>query len=489
MLASLRSAALSLRSHIWGSAGAAILVFGGYLAAQTPSPAAAPAVPEVAGSEVAATGAAIYRVPLSGVVEMGLAPFIARSIREAEAAGAGALVLEIDTPGGRIDAAQQITDAISDASIPVYAFIDRRALSAGAMIALAADGIFMRPGSTLGAATPVSGEGEKASEKIVSVMRAEFRALAQARGLDANIAAAMVDEDIEIAGVVERGKLLTLSTNEATALGFATEVADWDALLAQLSMPQATVVTMEVNWAERVVRFLTHPIVAPFLLSIGFLGLIIEVKTPAFGLAGLTGISSLGLFFGSHLIIGLAGWEVVILLALGIILLLVEALVLPGFGVAGVLGGGAVAASIVMSMIGSLPTTTDILLALHVLGASVLIVFLVSWQLIRHLPHDRRAQNLWHRTSMTREDGYVSSTSRLDLLGTDGVTITDLRPSGTARFGGEQVDVVSIGPWVMAGTPVRVVRAEGYRHVVEPLTEIAAETGPGIEDPGAAAGD
>jgi membrane-bound serine protease (ClpP class) len=238
-----------------------------------------------------------------------------------------------------------------------------------------------------------------------------------------------------------------------------------------------------------VVRFLTHPIVAPFLLSIGFLGLIIEVKTPAFGLAGLTGITSLGLFFGSHLIIGLAGWEVVILLALGVILLLVEALVLPGFGVAGVLGGGAVAASIVMSMIGSLPTTTDILLALHVLGASVLIVFLVSWQLIRHLPHDRRAQNLWHRTSMTRADGYVSSTSRVDLLGTDGITLTDLRPSGTARFGAEQVDVVSIGPWVMAGTPVRVVRAEGYRHVVEPLTELAAEGGTSTQDPGTATGD
>jgi membrane-bound serine protease (ClpP class) len=231
-----------------------------------------------------------------------------------------------------------------------------------------------------------------------------------------------------------------------------------------------------VNWAERVVRFLTNPLVAPFLLSIGFLGLIIEVKTPAFGLAGLAGISSLGLFFGSHLIIGLAGWEVVILLAVGVILLLVEALVLPGFGVAGFLGAAAVAVSIVMSMIGSLPTTGDILLALHVLGASVLIVFLVGWQLLRHLPQDRRAQNLWHRTAMTRDEGYVSSPSRLDLVGAEGVALTDLRPSGTARFGSEHVDVVSSGPWVPVGTPIRIVRAEGYRHVVEPLEQIASET-------------
>jgi membrane-bound serine protease (ClpP class) len=469
MFASLRSAALALRSHPVGAVGAAVFLAGTLLSAQAlESP--APAVPATSGER---DGAVVYRVPVTGTVEMGLAPFISRSIREAEAEGAAALVLDIDTPGGRVDAAQQITDAIADASIPVYAYVNRRALSAGAMIALATDGIYMRPGSTMGAATPVSGEGETASEKIVSVMRAEFRALAQARGLDPAVAASMVDADIEIPGVVERGKLLTLSTDEAESIGFATEVDDWEALMTVLGLREATVTETGVNWAERVVRFLTNPLVAPFLLSIGFLGLIIEVKTPAFGLAGLTGIGSLGLFFGSHLIIGLAGWEVVILLAVGVILLLVEALILPGFGVAGILGAAAISASIVMSMIGSLPTTGDVLLALHVLGASVLIVFLVGWQLLRHLPQDRRAQNLWHRTSMTRDEGYISSRSRTDLVGTEGVALTDLRPSGTARFGSEQVDVVSIGPWVSVGTPIRIVAAEGYRHVVEPIGETA----------------
>ncbi|CAN5787216.1 nodulation protein NfeD [soil metagenome] len=487
MLASLKSAALALRSHKWGTAGAVVFLFAGMLSAQT-AQTAAPRAPAAAVPAVATSGAVVYRVPLSGVVEMGLAPFIARSVREAEEAGAAALVLDIETPGGRVDAAQQITDAISDSRVPVYAYINRRALSAGAMIALSANHIYMRPGSTLGAATPVSGEGEKASEKIVSVMRAEFRALAQARGLDPQIAASMVDEDIEISGLVERGKLLTLSTDEAEAIGFATEVADWDALMAELGFQEPTVVTSEVNWAERVVRFLTHPLVAPFLLSIGFLGLIMEVKTPAFGMAGLAGISSLGLFFGSHFIIGLAGWEVVLLLAVGVILLLVEALILPGFGVAGVLGGGAIAVSIVMSMIGSLPTMGDILLALNVLGASVILVFLISWQLIRHLPQDRRAQNLWHRTSMTREEGYVSSLSRPELVGTEGVTLTDLRPSGTARFGDEMVDVVSIGPWVPAGTEIRIVRAEGYRHVVVPVENGTRPTLE-IQDSGSPAGD
>src|SRR5688572_27559012 len=126
----------------------------------------------------------VYRIPLTGVVEMGLAPFIERSLSEAEAAGAQAAILDIDTPGGRVDAAEQIVDAIGDAKIPVFAYVNRRALSAGALIALATDGIYMRPGATLGAATPITGDGAKASEKVVSAMRSAFRSLAEERNLD-----------------------------------------------------------------------------------------------------------------------------------------------------------------------------------------------------------------------------------------------------------------------------------------------------------------
>jgi membrane-bound serine protease (ClpP class) len=410
----------------------------------------------------------VYRVPVTGVVEMGLAPFIARSIGEAESAGATAVVLDIDTPGGRVDAAQQISDAIAEAEIPVYAYVNRRALSAGALIALATRAVYMRTGSTMGAATPITGDGQTASEKIISAMRSEFRALAEAHGLDPRVAEAMVDEDIEIPGVVERGKLLTLSTDEAASIGYATEVADWDALMGEIGAAQAEVVVTSPNWAERTVRFLTHPLVAPFLLSLGFLGLLIEIKTPAFGLAGLAGIASLSLFFGSHLLIGLAGWEVVILLGVGALLILAEVLVLPGFGVAGILGVVAVVMSIFLSMLGNLPSVTDLLVAMYVLGFSFILVFAGGWQLLRWLPQDRRGQSILHRSTMSRELGYTSSELRSDLLGLQGIATTDLRPAGTARFGDESVDVVSAGPWVEAGTPVRVVRAEGYRHVVEP---------------------
>ena len=225
----------------------------------------------------------VYRVPVTGVIELGLAPFVGRAIREAEAAGASAVILDIETPGGRVDAAQKIVKAISQSSIPVYAFVNLHAWSAGAMIALAADSIYMGPVSSIGAATPVIGDGKKASEKIVSAMRGEFRALAEARGIDPRLAEAMVDESVEVEGIVEEGKLLTLTGNEAVALGFASaEVSSWDDLLKSLGLAGANVETASINWAESLVRFLSHPVVAPILLSMGMLGLINEIKTPAF---------------------------------------------------------------------------------------------------------------------------------------------------------------------------------------------------------------
>ena len=273
----------------------------------------------------------VFRVPVTGVVEMGLAPFIERAIREAEGNGVRFVILDIDTPGGRVDSAERIADAISDSAVPVYAFVNRRAFSAGALISLATRGIYMRPGSVIGAATPVDGAGTKASEKIVSAMRSEMRALAEAQGLDPAIAEAMVDESLAIPDVVEAGQLLTLTTEEAVRIGYASQTTDLASLLEDLGVAGAQVTDVRVNWAERFVRFFSHPAVSPFLLSLGFLGLIIEIKTPTFGLAGLAGLTSLSLFFGSHLILGLAGWEDLLLFGAGILFVAAEVLVIPAW--------------------------------------------------------------------------------------------------------------------------------------------------------------
>jgi membrane-bound serine protease (ClpP class) len=412
----------------------------------------------------------VVRIPVDGVIELGLAPFIERALGEAEAAGASAVILEIETPGGRVDAAQRIVRAVQESTVPVYAYVNLHAHSAGAMIALAARETYMRPGSQIGAATPVLGDGDKAPEKIVSAMRAEMRALAERRGLDARVAEAMVDEDIAIDGVVEAGKLLTLTANEAIALGYARDAADWDALVAELGLTGAPVQEARTNWAERVVRFLTHPAVAPMLLSLGFLGLIIEIKTPTFGLAGLAGGVALAAFFGSHFLLGLAGWEELILFAAGLVLIAVEMFVIPGFGIAGIAGGLAVVAAFYLSMVGHMSTGADYAQALGVLSVSILVVIVAGWALLRHLPRSRgfTKSGLMLGDATSKETGYLSSAVRTELIGSVGVALTDLRPAGAARIGQERIDVVSEANWISAGTPVRIVRSDGYRHVVEP---------------------
>ena len=420
--------------------------------------------------ETRAQTPAVYRIPVSGVVENGLAPYVARSLKEAETSGAAAAFLDIDTPGGRIDAAERIADAVRAARIPVYGFVNPRAYSAGALIAISTNGIYMRPGAVIGAATPVDGQGTRASEKTVSAMRAEFRSMAEQRGLDPKLAEAMVDENVEIPGVVKKGQLLTLSTNEAVRLKFAkAQVADEAALLRAIGLPGAQVITTEPNWAEGIVRFLTNPLVAPLLLSMGILGLMFEIKTGAFGLGGVLSLTSLGLFFGSSFILGLAGWEEVLLLGLGAIALAVEVFVLPGFGVAGVVGTLAIVASMVLAMMGARPSTGDITQALAVLGASLFITMAVIYAWLRHLPNSGRFSGLLLRGSVHKSQGFVSAPNRGDLIGLDGVAVTDLRPSGTARVGQERIDVVTEGEYVPQGSRVQVVQSDGYRHVVRAI--------------------
>ncbi len=414
----------------------------------------------------------VYRVPVSGVIELGLAPFVRRSIQEANENGARAVILDIDTPGGRVDAAQQMVKGILESEIPIYALVNPHAFSAGALVALATDSIYVVPGSSIGAATPVSGAGEKAPEKIVSAMRSEFRALAERRGLDPRIAEAMVDEDIEVEGVVEAGKLLTLTGQEAVSLTVATkEVSGFNELLDELGVSGSEVVVTSANWAEQVVRFLSHPLVSPLLLSLGTLGLLIEIRTPSFGVAGLTGLIALSAFFGSHLIVGLAGMEEFILLGVGLVALLIEAFVIPGFGIAGIISILCISAATFMALIGSLPTWGDVARASGILVVAAALVAVGLYTMVRSLPSSNKLRGIFLRATTNKAAGYIAEPAREDLIGAEGVSLTDLRPSGTARIFEERLDVVSDTGYIPKGARVRVIRSEGYRLVVESVQD------------------
>ncbi len=407
----------------------------------------------------------LYQVSLEGAVEHGLKSYLERAFKEAERVEADAILMEINTPGGRVDAAQEIRDLIVEAPVPVYAYVKPQALSAGAYLAMACDALYMAPGATLGAAEPRLGlTGEEVDEKTLSAWEAEMITVAEMRGRDPEIAAAMVRREISISGVVESGKLLTLTSQKALDLDFIDGVFDSRRdLLEHLNYGEATLVEGEISAAEVLARFITHPVTSTFLLTIGFAALVLEIATAGFGVAGSIGIFSFALYFGGHIIAGLAGYEVVILFTMGILLLIIEAFV-TGFGVLGAGGMVALAASILLSAASTGEGLRNLLISIVLAGFIIAISF-------RYLVKSTRLQNIILSYKEDKDLGYVGPKSFTELVNKEGVALTTLRPSGTAEIEGERVDVVSEGGYVSRGARVRVVNIEGSRVIVREIKE------------------
>ena len=415
----------------------------------------------------------VYVAPLEGIIDLGLAPFVERVLAEATEAKADAVVLEVNTFGGRVDAAVLIRDALLRAPLRTVAFVNKRAISAGALISLAAEKIAMADGGTLGAATPVQmgAPGNAATpveEKSVSYMRKEFRSTAESRKRPPLVAEAMVDADVVIPGVIDKGKLLTLTTTEALNLGVADVRADsLEAVLEYLNLSAAEVRRPTVNWAEQLVRFFTHPVLGSVLMTIGILGIIVELRTPGFGVPGAIGIASLGLFFWGHWLVRLAGWEEMLLVALGIVLLALELFVIPGFGITGILGILGLLGGLALSLVGAGATPSLVLFALGRVSLSLLIAIGVSLALLRFLPRLSYGRRLVLDTGLAALAGYASAPETdLKWIGKRGTALTPLRPAGIADLERERVDVVSQGEYIEADAPIEVVRVDGNRIVV-----------------------
>jgi membrane-bound serine protease (ClpP class) len=426
--------------------------------------------------------AVVYVAPIEGIIDLGLAPFVQRVLDEAQAAGASAVILDINTFGGRVDAAVQIRDALLKARIRTVAFINKRAISAGALISLAAERIVMGEGGTIGAATPVQAgqpgaAAQPVAEKTVSYVRKEFRATAESRKRPPLIAEAMVDSDVEIKGLIEKGKLLTLTTDEAIKHKVADFRADTlEGVLQKLGLEGAELRRATPNWAENVVRFLTNPLVSSLLITIGMLGILIEIRTPGFGVPGGLGITSLALFFWGHWLVQLAGWEELLLAAAGVFLLVLELLVIPGFGIAGALGIAALLASLVLSLLGPGNTGMFILAATGRVALALLFALAASLILLRFLPRLPFGRRLILQRGLAAAQGYTSAPEHdLSLLGKKGRTWSPLRPAGIADIEGERVDVVSDGELIEAGQSVEVTRVDGNRIVVRRLPHITTE--------------
>jgi len=419
----------------------------------------------------------VYHVDmkLEGMIDPGVSAFVERVIEDAEANEVDAIVFEIDTFGGRVDAATVIRDAILDSEALTIAFINKRAISAGALISLACDKIVMAQAATMGATTPVDGSGTKASDKVTSYMRAEMRATAERTGRDAKIAEAMVDERVDIPGLsAEAGRPATLTTEQSLNYEMADETAEsLRDVLRIYDLGEAEVVSIELNWAEHVVRLLTHPVVTSILLAVAMFGLIAEVRTPGWGLGGTLALVALGIFFGSHLVVKLAEWQELALFALGLGLLLVEVIAIPGFGLVGLAGVGLMLGSLVITQLGDfqLWSVDEIAAVVVRLSASMIGAFVLSLMMLRSLPKMASFNRLVLETETRASEGYVSSSRDGDdkMVGKEGVTVSELRPAGIALIEERRTDVVTDGEFVAAGQAVRVVEARGNRVVVRPV--------------------
>ena len=415
----------------------------------------------------------VYHVDmrLEGMIDPGVSAFVERVIEDAEANEVDAIVFEIDTFGGRVDAATVIRDAILDSEALTIAFINKRAISAGALISLACDKIVMAQAGTMGATTPVDGSGTKASDKVTSYMRAEMRATAESTGRDAKIAEAMVDERVDIPGLsAEAGRPATLTTEQSLNYEMADETAEsLRDVLSIYDLGEAEIVPIELNWAEHVVRLLTHPAVTSILLAVAMFGLIAEVRTPGWGLGGTLALVALGIFFGSHLVVKLAEWQELAIFAVGLGLLLVEVIVIPGFGIAGLAGVGLMLGSIVVTQLGDfqLWNVDEIAAVIVRLSASMVGAFVLSLIMLRSLPRMASFNRLVLETETRASEGYVSSSREEDeLLGKEGVTVSELRPAGIALINGRRTDVVTDGEFVAVDQVVEVVEVSGNRVVV-----------------------
>ncbi len=421
----------------------------------------------VSGPDVSSgNGEKVYIVPIHNEVEKGLSNFLSRAIETAEKDGAEAIIFDINTPGGAVDAADEIGQTFAETDIKTVAFVDNRALSAGAFISLNADEIYMVPGATMGAAAVITSDGNAADEKAQSYWLANMEKAAESSGRDPSFAKAMAEKGIDLPSEYDawEGKLLTLTASQASKIGYSEgTVENEDALLAELGLQDAEKIVFEETFADKAARFLTNPYIIPILLTIGTIGLIVELFSPGFGLPGIAGISALLLFFFGHLVSGLAGYETLILFIVGIGLILLEFFI-PG-GIIGIVGFIAILASLFLA-------SGDVELMGKSIFIAMLAAFLVAVILIKFFGKRFTAfDRLVLFDSTSTEKGYISNVNRVELIGKEGILLTALRPAGTALVDGERIDVVSEGSFINKGTAVKIVKVEGSRVVVRQLDE------------------
>lgn len=403
-----------------------------------------------------------------------------KAVKEAEEGKYDYLFLELNTFGGELDAADKIRTLLLNTKVPSIVYINNNAASAGALISIACDSIYMMPGASIGAASVVNQEGEIMPDKYQSYMRSLMRTTAEHNGRNPNIAQAMVDPDVKITGISDSGKVLTFTSEEAQRNGFCEGIASSrEEVLEQAGINQPEIHEQELSTIDKIINFLVNPVVSGILIMCIVGGLYFELQAPGIGLPSIIAITAALLFFAPHYLEGLAAhWEILIFLA-GLILLMLEFFVVPGFGVTGVSGIVLIIASLVLTLVFNVGFKFNFnpefnasayvsKMTILVLVSSLAGFFISLWLGKKLILAETRFGSLALRTELESDKGFTSQDMRNEqYIGKEGVAQTILRPSGKINIDGEILDATAEHGYIEAGEKVKVCKFENAQLFVK----------------------
>ncbi len=411
-----------------------------------------------------------------------IAPPVWRStkmaLEDAVNKNADIVLIEMSTYGGMLESADSIRTKLLNSPIPVFCFIHHNAASAGALIAIACDSIYMSTGSTIGAATVVDQTGQVVPDKYQSYMRAMMRSTAEATGRDPNIAQAMVDPRIKIEGVIDSGSVLTFTASEAMKHGFCEGLAEnTEEVLKLAGISEYEIIEQELTGMDKVIGWLINPIVSGILIMVIVGGIYFELQTPGIGFPSIAAITAALLYFAPLYLEGLAEhWEILVFV-IGVILIIVEIFALPGFGVTGIAGIVLVVTSLTLAMINNIgfdfkPVRPDnVIISLFIVFISIFIAIIASYFLTKKLfTQNRLFGSLALETVQSKDDGYSTADIHYrEMIGKRGIAHSILRPAGKVMIDGELFDATALTGYIEKGENIEVVKYETTQLVVKKL--------------------
>lgn len=394
---------------------------------------------------------------------------VSLALEDAKERKAAMIIVHMDTYGGAVNDADDIRTLFLESEIPIHSFIDKDAASAGALISIACDSIYMARGGSIGAATVVmGGTGEAAPDKYQSYMRSMMRSTAEATGRDPLIAEAMVDEDLEVEGISDAGEVITFSVSEAIANGFCeAEVASIDEIIERNGLENYEVYRYAPSVAEDIISFFLNPAVSGFLILVIFAGIYFEIQTPGIGFPLAASGIAVVLYFIPYYLTGLASNLEVVIFIVGIILLAVEVFVIPGFGVFGILGIICVLAGLTMGMLPNelfdftFVSSGKLFTALLTVILSVIVSTVLIFSLTPKINQWESFSKISLADTHQKSEGYTSSFYSDEMLGKQGVSHTRLMPSGKVLIEDEIYDAYSRGEFIDKGENIQVISTEG----------------------------